>query len=306
MFLVNTKRIFISGFRSFVRSGFTSFANILMMTITIFFLLSLIFGQATLSSLNTLKEKFDVTAYFLPTASEASILEVSQALKKLPEVKEVIYTSASQALADFKERHSSDYLTLQALDELGDNPLGATLAIKAYDPAQYESIAKYFENNSSISDGNASIIDKVDYNQNKDIIYRLIFILTSAQKLGTAVSLILILISIIITFSTMRLIIYMSREEIAVMRLVGAGQKYIGGPFLVTGMIVGIISAVSAMIIFLPISIWLGNQMTGFIGINLFDYYKSNFFQLLALSLLSGIILGSVSSVFAIVRYLRK
>lgn len=276
------------------------------MTITIFFLLSLIFGQATLSSLNTLKEKFDVTAYFLPTASEASILEVSQALKKLPEVKEVIYTSASQALADFKERHSSDYLTLQALDELGDNPLGATLAIKAYDPAQYESIAKYFENNSSISDGNASIIDKVDYNQNKDIIYRLIFILTSAQKLGTAVSLILILISIIITFSTMRLIIYMSREEIAVMRLVGAGQKYIGGPFLVTGMIVGIISAVSAMIIFLPISIWLGNQMTGFIGINLFDYYKSNFFQLLALSLLSGIILGSVSSVFAIVRYLRK
>ena len=90
------------------------------------------------------------------------------------------------------------------------------------------------------------------------------------------------------------------------MRLVGADLRYIGGPFMVTGMLVGIVSAAINALIFLPISIWLGNQMTDFVGINLFSYYKDNFFQLFALMIVSGIILGGISSAFAIMRYLRK
>jgi cell division protein FtsX len=104
----------------------------------------------------------------------------------------------------------------------------------------------------------------------------------------------------------MRLIIYMSREEINVMKLVGAGLRYIGGPFMVTGMLVGAVASLLTMALFLPITIWLGNQMTDFIGMNLFTYYTDNFFQIFVLMLLSGIILGSISSAFAIMRYLRK
>jgi len=307
MFLTKLKRVVVSGYRNFTRSGFTSVASILIMTITLFVITSLIFIQAGLnSSLNNIKDKVDVTVYFLPDADEASIDGVKEALEKLPEVKEVSYTSQEEALVEFKEKHSNDYLTLQALDELDENPLGASLNIKAKDPSQYESISKYFESDSSLSRGALTVIDKIDYHQNKIVIDRLTSIIKGAQRLGFVVSLILILISLLITFNTIRLIIYMSREEINVMKLVGAGGRYIRGPFVVSGVLVGIVASVLTTIIFIPVSIWLGNQMTDFIGINLYTYYKANFFQLFIIMLGSGVAIGAISSVFAIHRYLRK
>lgn len=307
MFLIKLKRIIISGYRNFTRSGFTSLASILVMTITLFVITSLIFIQAALnSSLNDIKEKVDVTVYFVSDTDEFSIKSVEEALKKLPEVKDVTYTSSAQALTDFKERHSNDYLTLQALDELNNNPLGASLNIKAKDPSQYESISKYFESEDALSKEAIDSIDKIDYHQNKVVIDRLTSIISGAKKLGFVVSLVLVLISIIITFSTIRLIIYMSREEIGVMKLVGAGGRFIRGPFIVSGVLVGIISSITTIIIFIPVSIWLGNQMTDFVGINLFTYYKSNFFQLFIIMLGSGVTIGSISSIFAIHRYLKK
>jgi cell division transport system permease protein len=278
-----------------------------MMVITLFVITSLIFIQTALTaSLNDMKDKVDVTVYFVHGADEASINSIEQALTKLPEVKSVTYTSESEALQQFKERHADDYLTLQALDELGDNPLGASLNIKAKDPSQYESVSKFFESDSALSKGALNIIDKVDYHQNKVVIDRLTAIISGAQKLGFAMSLVLIIISIIITFSTIRLIIYMSREEINVMRLVGAGPRYIQGPFVVSGILVGISASLITIILFLPISIWLGNQLTDFVGINLFSYYKSNFFQLFIIMLGTGIFLGGISSAFAIKRYLKN
>jgi len=307
MFLIKTKRIIVSGYHNFARSGFTSFASIMIMTVTLFVITSLIFIQAALnSSLNDIKEKVDVTVYFVSDASEASIKNIEVALKNLPEVRDITYTSQDEALTQFKEKHSNDYLTLQALDELDQNPLGASLNIKAKDPSQYESISKYFESEDALSKGALTVIDKIDYHQNKVVIDRLTSIINGARKLGFAVSLILVLISILITFSTIRLIIYMSREEINVMKLVGAGARYIRGPFIVSGIIVGVISSVITIILFIPVTIWLGNQMTDFIGINLYTYYKTNFLQLFIIMLGCGVIIGSISSIFAIHRYLRK
>ncbi|MEI7688611.1 MAG: permease-like cell division protein FtsX [Candidatus Nomurabacteria bacterium] len=305
--LIHAKRIIRTGWNSFVRSGFTSIASILIMTITLFVMTSLIFVQASLNaSLNEIKDKVDVTIYFVPGADETSILKVEDSLKKLPEIKTISYTSATEALSNFKDKHSNDYLTLQALDELNDNPLGASLNIKANDPSQYESISKYFENDNALSKGALTIIDKIDYSQNKIVIDRLTSIITGAKNLGFAVSIVLIIISIIITFNTIRLIIFMSKDEIAVMRLVGAGTKYVQGPFIVSGILVGVCAALLTILIFIPVSIWLGNNMTDFIGINLYQYYKSNFLQLFIIMLGFGIALGSISSFFAISRYLRK
>ena len=300
--LIHAKRIIRTGWNSFVRSGFTSIASI-----TLFVMTSLIFVQASLNaSLNEIKDKVDVTIYFVPGADEASILKVEDSLKKLPEIKTISYTTAVEALSNFKDKHSNDYLTLQALDELNDNPLGASLNIKANDPSQYESISKYFENDNALSKGALTIIDKIDYSQNKIVIDRLTSIISGAKNLGFAVSIVLMIISIIITFNTIRLIIFMSKDEIAVMRLVGAGTKYVQGPFIVSGILVGVCAALLTILIFIPVSIWLGNNMTDFIGINLYQYYKSNFLQLFIIMLGSGIALGSISSFFAISRYLRK
>ena len=305
--MIHFKRIIRTGWNNFVRSGFTSIASILIMTITIFVMTSIIFVGAALSaSLNDIKEKVDFTVYFIPGAEEVAIQKVEDSLSKLPEVKSVTYTSAVEALTNFKDKHGNDYLTLQALDELNSNPLGASLNVKANDPSQYESIANYFENDNALANGNLTIIDKVDYHQNKLVIDRLTSIIKGARSLGFIVSLFLIIISIIITFNTIRLIIYMSKDEISVMKLVGAGSRYVQGPFIISGILVGICASLLAILIFIPISIWLGNNMTDFIGINLYQYYKSNFLQLFIIMLGSGVLLGGISSFFAISRYLRK
>ncbi len=307
MLFINIKRIIRSGFHNFIRSGFTSIASVLVMMVTLFVITSLIFIQASLnSSLNDIKEKVDVTVYFVPGAGELDIKGIESSLENLPEIKEITYTSQETALMNFKEKHANDYLTLQAIDELDENPLGASLNIKAQDPSQYEGISRYFESDNSLSNGAFTIIEKIDYHQNKIVIDRLTSIINGAQRLGFIVSLILILLSIIITFNTIRLIIYMSREEINIMKLVGAGGRYIQGPFIISGIFVGATASVLTILLFIPISIWLGNQMTDFLGINLYSYYKSNFLQLFIILLSSGIILGGISSSLATARYLRK
>ncbi len=308
MLFSNVKRIIRFGFQNFIRSGFTSIASVLVMTITLFVITSLIFVQASLNvSLTNIENKVDVTVYFVPGAKEPAIKNIENSLKKLPEVQSVTYTSQAEALTNFKERHADDYLTLQALDELGGNPLGASLNIRAQNPSQYGSIATYFKgDNSTLSKGALTIVDKIDYYQNKTVINKLTSIINGANRLGFVISLIFILISIIITFNTIRIIIFMSREEIGVMRLVGASKKYIQGPFIISGILVGITASLFTILLFIPISIWLGNQMTNFLGINLYTYFKSNFLQLFIIMLVSGVLLGGISSALATARYLRR
>lgn len=307
MKVLDIRRIVRGGFLNFVRNSFVSLSSVLVMTITLCVISLIIFSQAVLNySLSELKDKVDVTVFFTTNAPESEILSLKEQLEKLPEVASVDYISSEQALENFKKRHEDDYLTLQALEELDGNPLGATLNIQAIDAAEYEEIANFFEDGDILESNQKVIIEKVNYFQNKLVIERLISITEGARKLGIAVTLILVLISVVITFNTLRLTIYISRDEIAVMRVVGAENHYIRGPFMVEGMIYGFISALITMIIFYPISLWLGANMTEFLGINLYTYYLSNFFQLLIITSISGMLLGVISSFLATRTYLKK
>lgn len=307
MKLLDLRRIIKSGFVNFKRSSFVSLSSVLVMTITLSVITMIIFSQAILAfSLSSLENKVDVTVFFTLNAEEGEILSLKKSVESLPEVASVEYVSAAQALADFREKHANDFLTLQALDELDENPLGATLNIKATDTANYEAIANFFENGSALESSQKVIIDKVNYAQNKLVIDRLISITEGAKKLGIGLTLLLVLISLVITFNTIRLVIYIAKEEISVMRLVGAENHYIRGPFLIEGMIYGVISSLITMIIFYPITLWVGANMTTFLGINLHSYYVSNFFELLIINAVFGMILGVISSYFAVRTYLKN
>lgn len=307
MRVIDIKRIVRGGFLNFVRNGFVSLSSVLVMTITLSVVTIIILSQAVLNfSLSQLKDKVDVTVFFTIGASESEILNIKTQLEQLPEVANVEYISSNQALENFKERHSTDYLTLQALEELDENPLGATLNIEAIEASEYEGIAVFLESGDALASNQKVIIDKVNYFQNKLVIDRLIAITEGAKKLGLGITFVLILISVIITFNTLRLNIYIAREEIGVMRVVGAENHYIRGPFMVEGMIYGLVSAFITMLIFYPISLWLGANMTDFLGINLNTYYFANFFQLFAITAVFGILLGIISSFLATRAYLKK
>ncbi len=305
---IKIKRVIRSGFFNFWRNGFVSLSSILVMVVTLFVIGSTIFlGVILQSTLEQIKDKVDINVYFVTTANESDILAMKKSLESLPEVQPpVVYVSREDALAQFKKRHENDQFTLQALDELGDNPLGATLNIKAKDPSQYQTIAEYLNSQGADAAPGTSIIDKVNYYQNKEAIDRLTKIINSADRLGFALTLILVIISILITFNTLRLVIYMSRDEISVMKLVGASNGYIRGPFFVAGAIYGFISAILTLLLFYPITLWLGKTTANFfVGLNVFHYYTENFGQIFLLIVGSGIAIGSISSYLAVRKYLK-
>ncbi len=302
----NTKRIFRSGVTNFKRNTNVSFASILVMTITLSAIAATILIQAVLTtSLRTIEDKVDVAIYFTVGAPESQILEMRDSIEKFPEVAEVSYISSAEAITAFRDKHQDDYLTIQALDELDHNPLGASLTIKAKKTEQYESIANLLKGDSALAKDNASIIDTINYNKNKQVIDRLTDLITGARRLGILVTLVLVILSIVITFNTIRLAIFFAREEISIMRLVGADNKYIRGPFMIEGMTYGAIATFITVILFLFITLWFGRSMTDFLGMNLFSYYVRNIIQIFIIILLSGVVLGAVSSFLATRRYLK-
>jgi len=307
MFWTSVKRIFRSGFVSFWRNGFVSVSAMLVMVITLSVIAGTIFLGAILnSSLQEIRNKVDVNVYFVQGAAESDIFALEKSLQALPEVQNVTYTSADQAAADFKAKHQNDQITLQAFDELGYNPLGASLNIKAKDPSQYEGIANFLNSASSASANGSSIIDKVNYYDNKAAIDSLSKLIDSANKLGFALTVFLVVISILITYNTIRLSIFMSKEEISVMRLVGASRSYIRGPFVVSGAMYGLFSAVITLVLFYPVTLWLGKVTSNFfIGLNIFDYYMSNFGEIFLVIVFSGIFIGAFSSYLAARKHLK-
>jgi cell division transport system permease protein len=253
MTTTDIKRIIRSGATNFRRNGIVSIASSLVMTITLSVITGLILLSAVLhSSITTIQNKVDVVIYFTTGATEDKVFAVKGALEKLPEVSRINYITADDALAKFREKYKNDYLTIQALDELAQNPLGARLEVKAKEPSQYESIVKLLEGDSTLLGETSTAINKVNYYQNKQVIDSLNRIANGARTLGLVITLVLILITIAITFNTVRLTMHFAREEISVMRLVGAENRYIRGPFMVEGIIYGLIGTLIALIIYLP------------------------------------------------------
>lgn len=306
MLTTHIRRIVRAGFYGFWRNGFVSLAAVLIMTIALSVITSIMFTNAMFdAALNRITQQVDVNVYFIPSAGEQQVLELKAEVENLPEVSSVTYVSREEALANFREHHRDDQTTLRALEELDENPFGPRLNIRAKEPSQYQGVADFLGNRNTLSSGE-QIIDEVNFLQNKQAIDRLSAIITATERFGFFLALILVVVSIMITFNTIRLAIYISREEIGVMRLVGASTSYIRGPFVFTGIMYGLVSALITLIAFYPITFWLGRPTQSFFGnFNIFEYYTSHFGQIFLVVVVSGIIMGAISSYLAVMRYLK-
>lgn len=306
-FTTKLKRIIKAGFFNFWRNGTVSLASVLVMMVTLLTIGMISLSGAVLeTALAELRDKIDINVTFVPTAAPEEVLAIQQTLESLPEVLLVTYVSREEALEAFKERHKNDQSILAALDELGENPLGAVLNIKARDPSQYASVAEFLESDGTLSQSGVPIIDRVNYFENKVAIDRLSRIISSADKLGFALTLALAIISMLIAFNTIRLTIYIAKDEISVMRLVGASMSYIQGPFVVVGVVYGVVAGLFTLILFLPITYWLGAVTESFFdGFNLFSYYLRHLPEIALIILISGVMIGALSSALAIRKYLK-
>ncbi len=317
MIFTNFKRITRTGFVNFWRNGFLSFAAIVVLTLSLIAIGSIIFagafGRALISDV---KDKVDINVYFAISAPESDILSVQSDLNRLPEVASTTYISRDRVLAAFKTKWQDNTLIMQGLEEIGDNPFPATLNVKAKDPGQYGSIAQYLQNkNPTMSDG-TPLIEKVNYQQNKLVIDRLSQIIPAVEKAGLIIAVIMIFVAIIVVFNTIRLIVYTSKDEISVMKLVGASNIYVRGPLVVSGIMYGIISGLITLVLMAAVAYWSDAVILRFAGVEIASdfelvvnvlsrYFSQNFSQIFIIIMGAGVILGGLSSYIAARRYLR-
>lgn len=305
MFWIRLQRVLKSGWINFRRNGLVTYAAILVTTITLAMATTIFLSQGVLkNAISQVQDKVDIAVYFTVDAPEDQILALQDTLQKLPEVSYVQYNSADQQVIAFRDRHANDYLTLQALDELGDNPFGGSILIKAKDSTQYESIARVLEGDNQIARDNASIIERINYSQNKIVIDRLNSLVKNVRTIGTIITALLALISVVIVFTTVRLTIYIAKEEIGIMRLVGASPAYVRAPFIVGGLLYGTFAFIIMTAVFLPLTYFLNTHASTLIGFDLYGYYLSHFFTIGGSVLLIGLALGAISSYLAVRRYL--
>lgn len=300
MILITFQRVIKAGFLGFRRNGWLSAATTMVMALALFVLGNLVFvGAFADTALRSLESKIDITVYFTPEAEESRIMAVKREVEALADVRDVEYISRDTALARFRERHKENALIASALEELGDNPLQASVNITAVDPGHYAAISDF------LAGKKYTVVEKINYFENYAVIERLSSVMGTVRGSGAVLTLVLAFIAVLVAFNTIRLAIYTMREEIGIMRLVGASSWFIRGPFLVSGVLYGVAAAVMVTLVFFPLA-WLASPKLTFLvpEFNLFAYFLSNLAQFFLIMAGAGVALGVASSFIAIRRYL--
>ena len=300
--LTNFFRVFKLGWQEVLRNIGISLGTVFIMLIALSLLAGTLFLRGITENLiGTLKEKVDISVYFNLSTKEDDILKVKDKLDNFPEVEEVDYISREEALKLFKEKHKDDSKIMEALTEIGNNPLPASLNLRASSANTYAAVSDFLEKGEF-----KSSIDKVNYKQNKLIIEKLFSISNLIEKGGLGIGFLLIFIAVAVTFNTIRLTIYSRRKEIEIMKLIGATDWFIRGPFLVQGIVLGLFGGILSFILFYGVNILFASQGSEiFAEIGFLNFFEKNVLLLLLIQLGGGVFLGIISSFFASQKYLK-
>jgi len=305
--VITGERIFKSGITSFGRNVWLAIAAIAMMCITLTILLFAIIANATFShTVTDLTSHIDVSVYLKDNVTDAQRGGLIKQVKALPNVKAVSYISKADALKAYEAQNANNTDLLQAISET-NNPLPASLDIKPNDPNQLQTIKDFLDkpaiaalqsDPTSYSGDRKAAIDKI----------------TSAthffKEAGVVGIIVFIVISMLIIFNTIRMAIFNRRDELVIMRLLGASPWYIRGPFIVETMLYGAVAAAISLLIcgvlFHVASATLQASSLGLLDIGYSSHYFSQHLWLILTSQIGiGILIGAASSTIATRRYLK-
>lgn len=300
--LTYLKRVFILGYKNFYRSIGISIATIFIVSASVFFISILfVFNSAVNIIIDNVKQKVDVSVYFNEGVKTEDILAIKSELIKISEVKNVEYITKEKAFDEFTAKHKDEQILIDSLSEIGKNPFLASLNISVKDSSKYQQIVDFLN-----QDNYNDLIERIDYFQRKPVIDRLYSIADNINKGGLILSIILGLISILVAFNAIRVAIYASKEEISVMRLVGASNWFIRGPFLIQGAIAGLISSAIAFFAIFWLCYGFNNSIKQIAPeISPFKIFIANFWLLVIIQIISGVSIAMVSTVLAIRKYLK-
>jgi len=304
---ITFKRIVKNGFINFGRNIWLAIAAIAMMGITLTILLFAIITNATFShTINDLTSHIDVSVYLKDSVKPAQRNKFISDLKNINNVQSVTYISKADALKKYEQENANNPVLLSAISET-DNPLSAEVHIKPKDPNQLGAIKDFLDK----PDVQALQSDPTSYSgDRKAAIDKITKATHFIQEAGIVGIIVFIIISMLIIFNTIRMAIFNRRDELVIMRLLGASPRFIRGPFVVETMLYGAVAAIISLLICWGLFAIAANTLEasslGLLDISYSSHYFSDHLLLILTGQIGvGIIIGAVSSTVATRRYLK-
>lgn len=284
------------------------FRNIWLSLVTIIILILALFTVNMLfvvkivgqTAVDAVKEKIDINLFLKSGTSEEEALILKSRIEGLSEVRGVAYISEEEALIDFKEQHKDNPQIIEALEELGKNPLAPSLIITPVSVDVFDDLVNQLN-----LIGNDSIESK-NFANYKLMIEKINLITDKVSEAGVVLSLIFVFVTLLVIYNSVRVAIYTHRKEITIMRLVGASNWFIQMPYLISSLIYTAIGIIIIMLVFYPfLSLLQPYLETFFVGynVNLMSYYYENLMFIFGVQFLCAAIINLLASFFAVLKY---
>ena len=295
------------GVNNFSRNAWLTVAATAMMTLTLFVIMvSFVSRNVLLDTVAQIRDRVTMSMYVQHDADEEEIAQAQRDIERLEGVTSVQYVSPSEYKEEYRENNREDERALAALN-LADVPFPGVFRVNVADINNPEMLDEYVRTNELYQEIADSERDPSFAGDRRDAIDAIGRWVGFAEKMGLFMSIVLATISSLIVFNTIRMAIFNRKEEIKMMKLIGADKSFIRGPFLVEAAVYGLIAAVIATV--LCVALLMAAQPTlesyGILidpTLNFMTVYVG--FVLLG-TILLGALIGVISSLFATRKYLK-
>ena len=296
-------RIITFALQDMVRNIGLSFMTVFILILMLLSMNTLLFIQLITNEATTaIRDQIDVSVYLSSEATGEEVDEVFTYIASLPDVTQAIFKSEEEVLADFRTIYGDNEDILASLEELDENPLGATIVIKTNTPSDYGVVIEAL----SIPEYE-TVIESKTFTDTQGAIEKIDMITTNVERFSAALTGFFGLIAFLIIFNTVRVAIYTQRIEISIKKLVGATNWFIRGPYVVESVLFSLLSTLCAIGIAYVAMKFLDPYIGVVLGSTSFltNYYISNILSLAGLQFGIVFFLTLVSSMLAMRRYLR-
>ncbi len=286
-------------FRNFSLSFMTVLILILLLlSVNTMIAVRVLTGEA----ITAVKQQIDVSIYFKPTATDTQVSEVRAFVDAFPEVTKTTFLNKDETLEKFRELYQANPAILSSLEELGENPLGATLIVKTREPQDYDKVMSAL----SLPEYD-KVIDAKTFGDTQAAISKIQQVTNQIERFTFGLTVLFGLISFIIIFNTVRVAIYTQRVEISIKKLVGATNWYVRGPYVVESVFFSLIALVASYGLVRLVLRYAEPYLTAVFNRSgiLTNYLSAHIIELAAWQLGAVVILTVGTSYLAMRRYLK-
>lgn len=304
--MITLLRIFKFALQGFFRNFWLSVVTItimLMAVISVTLLMAMDYIRQT--TIQSVENQIDILVEIKPQTSREQVENLVIDLDDLEEVEDIVIISPEQNKEIFLQNNTDerikDILNIYSDDE---NPFSYSLAIKAYKLSQYDNIINFIN-----QDKYSSLVESSDIDTHEEIIGKINSIADFLNKYSWYITGIFLLISVIVIFNTIRISIYSRRDEIVIMKLVGAGNAFVRAPFVLESIFYALAAVLIVIALSYPLLNFIQPSLNSYFQgsqvIDLVGYFQSNFVSIFVYQFIVLAFLNMVSTALAVRRYLQ-